>query len=114
MDLKPYNKQEFNKLCANFLGGIYDSDVTKYWFHLPVKWEGVFAPTTNDLKFHSDWNWIMEVVKKIILLRNQINHKEVDAKVYRFQHMFLDEIIDIDFLVKEIWEFLNWYNEQKS
>lgn len=59
---------EYNRLCAKFLGGVYHSDMTRYWFHLPVDWNDDFAPTTEELKFHSDWNWIHEVKEKICQL----------------------------------------------
>jgi hypothetical protein len=59
--------QERNKQIALMLGGVYDTDMTKYWFYLPkgIKWSGIFAPTTSDLSFHSDWNWLMEAVEFI-------------------------------------------------
>lgn len=61
---------DFNRRCALFLRGVYDSDMTKYWFHLPKHLHEnqsylPFAPTTDDLKFHSSWDWIMEIVEAI-------------------------------------------------
>jgi hypothetical protein len=58
--MKPYNEQEFNRLCAEFLGwvledGYYNRDMHHdYSFVKP-----------DEMKFHSDWNWIMEVVERI-------------------------------------------------
>lgn len=62
---------EYNKRCAEFLGvnktlssyylpkfGLY---VNKYG---EVYYEEVFRE--EELKFHSDWNWIMEVVEAIV------------------------------------------------
>jgi hypothetical protein len=59
--MKEFNLEEYNKMCAEFLGGTYDSNLKRYWFRLPI----VLFPTIEELKFDSDWNWIMEVVEKI-------------------------------------------------
>lgn len=96
---------EFNKRCAEFLGGVYDSDMTKYWFHLPVKWDGLFPPTTEDLKFHSDWNWIMEVVEAIQML-------ETKYTVSTDELLGLQLRTSKEAVVQAINQFLIWYNEQ--
>jgi hypothetical protein len=64
--------QERNKQIALMLGGVYDTDMTEFWFYLPkgIKWSGIFAPTTSDLSFHSDWNWLHEAVEFIEKLKN--------------------------------------------
>ena len=114
--MKPFNEQEFNELCAEFIGGVYDSDNTKYWFYLPVEWNGVFAPTTSDLKFHSDWNWIMEVWEKIKLIPN-FDHFYTTIKLGAMRNMICSRFWGNDSkeaVVQAIWQFLNWYNEQKQ
>lgn len=60
---------EYNKRCAEFLGWYYENNK---WLKLESLKSGVIAVlkcnSDFDLKFHSDWNWIMEVVAKIQLL----------------------------------------------
>lgn len=47
---------EYNKLCAEFLNLHRDKEVAIYKFN---------AYPYDFLKFHSDWNWIMEVIDNI-------------------------------------------------
>ena len=71
---------EYNKMCAEFLGivkGYFKSEIDCPI--LEYQWMVVSANCTYEmqkedfpllnvydyLKFHSDWNWIMEVVNKI-------------------------------------------------
>lgn len=98
---------DYNKRCAAFLGGVYDSDMTRYWFHLPIKWDGLFAPTTEELKFHSDWNWIMEVVEAI--LEKCSNSDDMEA-----YYNILDTFPRKEAVVQAINKFLIWYNETSN
>lgn len=127
--MKPYKEQEFNRLCAEFIGWEYiPKDAHPYaflnygWWIKDTYYQDI-DPSNNSnwkgfnssMKFHSDWNWIMEVVRKIISLRNRSNlFKEVYGEVYRFQHTCLDDIIDINILASKIWQFINWYNEKNK
>ena len=60
---------EDNKLIAEFMG--YDYDPNKKQFNIPK--HVYVTPSGNiktdfsvgELKFHKDWNWLMEVVEKI-------------------------------------------------
>lgn len=52
------NTTENNKLIAEFIG----TDVTVDMYFLETSKKYV---NKNDLKFHSDWNWLMEVVEKV-------------------------------------------------
>ena len=53
-------KTENNKIIAEFLGATLTKDLQIMY---PV-YEGD-SSYVKDLKFHSDWNWLMEVVEKI-------------------------------------------------
>jgi len=68
---------EYNKRCAEFLGAIY-SEHARAWgfgnaknigtkmFHGVIYHNVIQAERfEKELKFHSDWNWIMEVVDAI-------------------------------------------------
>jgi len=68
MDLKPYNEQEYNKLCAKFLEWeMSDDDFgIRYWKESP---DGVSNWYLDEMHFHEDRNWIMEVVEKIKTLK---------------------------------------------
>ena len=54
---------EYNKKCAAFLGWDYNKFMDR-WNEEDFQHE--YSNTNSiDLKFHSDWNWIMEVVEAI-------------------------------------------------
>jgi len=105
---KEFNKEEYNKLCAEFLGGI--EYIPKPWYYFPRYQRHWFFPNRLEpnrfiskmLKFDTDWNWIMEVVEKIESLH-------VDNYVTTLPMIAKKEPV-----VQAIWEFLNWYNEQKQ
>lgn len=61
MDLKPYNEQEFNKLCAEFLEWEQSED-GRFWKQTPTESSNWYL---DEMYFHSDWNWIMEVIDAI-------------------------------------------------
>jgi hypothetical protein len=106
--MKPYNKQEFNQVCAEFLGweqgedGYYNRDMHHdYSFVKP-----------DEMKFHSDWNWIMEVVEKINDTPIEDDFIEcIEAKYLIFQRLGKTYKLAV---VEAIWQFLNWFNEQKQ
>jgi len=139
------NTTENNKIIAEFLTGI-KADV----FHLPqfqyYTTEGVFKDyfTFNQLEFHSDWNWLMEVVEKIESLdinqfAKQLGREDITPiegkfylSVYDCQAEFLASVYywqhdnDINGLKKvkgetkiqavynACLEFIKWHNEQKN
>ena len=126
--MKPYNEQEFNRLCAEFIG-LECHEPSGYWT-LPTFMDGD-GWTMTDMKFHSDWNWIMEVVEKIEKLDRvdkrvyfKISGGEVFLTVledfqeatYQFLYQENGYISDSkkEAVIQAIWQFLNWYNEQKQ
>ena len=70
----------------------------------------------EDLKFHSDWNWLMEVVEKI----ESLNHKnnEEHFQLVSFIHHWLrrkhKELTKIEAVYNACIEFIKWYNEQNK
>jgi hypothetical protein len=62
---------EYNKRCAEFLGA--ELYIPKPWYCFPKYQEHYYFKgryesnrfTIKMLKFHSDWNWIMEVIEAI-------------------------------------------------
>lgn len=132
---------EYNKRCAEFLGWKYFSFEQVRGTRVMVGWEDVFYKgKTEELKFHSDWNWIMEVVeaieninRKSILHYNEIkifrNHIDVSydislTKRYTFSDDYSEQALSEgrlakiehfktkkEAVVQAINQFLIWYNK---
>jgi hypothetical protein len=61
---------DYNKRCAEFLGSELKNDGQfDYWTYDHLGFDSIkisgSAWVSGNFKFHSDWNWIMEVVEAI-------------------------------------------------
>jgi hypothetical protein len=92
-----------NKLIAEFMGfqytsiGWYDAEES-----LDLKGDNTF----DELKFDTDWNWLMPVVKKC---REESNDE--DSYWEAIYYSLVD--LDIDNVYIAVVEFIKWYNENK-
>jgi len=70
---------DYNKLCAEFLGWEYakDRDIWNPNMHHDYS----FTYSIN-LKFHSDWNWIMEVCISIGMEFVTTNKEQLIQQIY--------------------------------
>jgi hypothetical protein len=133
--------QEYNQKCADFLGFKYKNQ-SKFWATYPLDNNSYLAKfgymQVETFKFHSDWNWIMEVVEKIESLKyliditdnevyvnsNLIKQKNVtdggtmnshNEKYYPVIVEITDERLSKkEAVVKAINQFLIWYNENNK
>ena len=96
------NTTDNNKMIAEFLGyepnsnGVYPIvciNEGKGW-HLET------------MKFHTDWNWLMEVVEKIISLDNVYAQKK--------QSILNSLSPSISKTYKEVVEFIKYYNDESK
>ena len=112
------NILENNKLIAEFMGGYqYDNHDDFITFD---ETNNMFSHNTislENLKFHSDWNWLIEVVEKIESLGYRI---EIVKHICRI-HIWNKEIIIISENIPKIEAvynscitFIKWYNKQKK
>jgi hypothetical protein len=105
--MKPYNKQEFNQVCAEFLG--WELEDERYWKETPTESSNWYV---DEMYFHENWNWIMEVVEKINDTPIEDDFIEcIEAKYLIFQRLGKTYKLAV---VEAIWQFLNWFNEQKQ
>lgn len=135
---------EYNKRCAEFMGlkrgwwNYQEKPLTedkKQWLDIDGKtFLGTSVYCDKDLQFHSDWNWIMEVVEKIEVnfpkytLEWEYDDREEFSeegkyKAYWFTLMPKDEICkelsDLrsqsrkEAVIQAINKFLIWYNKNK-
>ena len=101
---------ENNKIIAEFMGfelfeGKYYELSQFGYIKTNGEWSDVFYPST--VRFHKDWNWLMEVVEKISEYR--LVYPEQANKVCN-----LKVVINRDALYNACVEFIKWYNEQKQ
>ena len=115
---------EYNKRCAEFLGYINTTPTDKDFdiYHnekgmiIGNKIHTMIEPMSA--KFHSDWNWISEIVEAI---SNKFGGVPFFKEVY--QKWLYEDKSSEDFLifrlkkeelVQAINQFLIWYNENKN
>lgn len=126
------NIVENNKLIAEFMGFVADKSFevkladginTSYYYY---KDDVMYLPET--MAYHSDWNWLMEVVEKIhsmqsygvLINPNGTYIQDEDDKVIcmTFKNEEVNgEIIsssNIEATFNCCVEFIKWYNEQKQ
>ena len=110
---------EYNKRCAEFLGwkNLNDDSFPEY-----VNPLGDFYQL-KELKFHSDWNWIMAVVEAIeklkfnvritiacITIENAFDNDSNLSPIYKFHSTQGEFESKKEAVVQAINEFLIWYN----
>ncbi len=117
-----------NKLIVDFLNTDVNNDGT---YELPqfgtIRPNGDFKTsfTLEQMKFDKDWNWIMEVVRKIEDLSDEENNGEYFFEIYKFgvtifsNGDYVNEIVNtigktkLEATYKAVVEFINYYNENK-
>jgi hypothetical protein len=128
--MKPFNKEEYNKLCAEFLEikpGYFSNELdsprpestpfctyanTTYYLE---KEDNPDCTPYDFLQFDSDWNWIMEVVKSINSVNVYKNNpSDTTLETIREEIRTYLGLCNKEATVKTIWEFLNWYNKQSK
>jgi len=132
--MNPEQIIEFNKRCAEFLGYVNTTPTDKD-FNIYEKKGGEVGNLIEpmSMKFHSDWNWIMEVVEAIekILTPNnfctmfevEMSTDSCEIKMHTQVAMAFEEISDSfddietrentrkEAVVSAINQFLIWYSE---
>ena len=101
-----------NKIIAEFMGAKLTKDLKIMY---PV-YEGDSSYVKN-LKYHSDWNWLMEVVEKIRSIDNKAK-EDFRTKLLHYQRnnktLFNLSILEgKEYVYNACLEFIKWYNENK-
>ena len=118
---------ENNKLIAEFLSvKIHPCETIEKFKFLPIEERGLYnGYFIDELKYHEDWNWLMEVVEKIESLeifdrmgRFNINTKNFDENYTSFITDKDEDFIQcegdtkIEAVYNAVVEFIKWYNNQ--
>ena len=107
---------EKNKLIAEFMGFEY-----KDW--TPEYYQGIIPPINTDwfnnnneicysLKFNSSWDWLMEVVDKIVNKTHLNNTNHLPRQLVLKNIFDSLSTVNISNIYKAVTEFITWYNKQ--
>ena len=115
------NTSEKNKLIAEFIG----TDSLKYLLADKNGNINIDIDIYEQCKFHSDWNWLMQVVEKIESLPDEENYGKFFFEIYQdsisiFSNgHYINELIDVigqgsrlNNVYQACVEFINWYNNR--
>ena len=100
-----------NKIIAEFMGYIKHTQTKAY-----LTTDGYFHE--RDLKFHKDWNWLMEVVEKIESIGFTFETKKNWARITRKGENIIlrweEDKTKIEAVYNACIEFIKWYNENSA
>lgn len=107
---------EYNKRCAEFLGWDYNKFMDRWNEDMHHQYSFV---ESTELKFHSDWNWIMEVVEAIEeLFDGEVLVEISDESCYIGYHKEYEKYATMESkkeaVVQAINQFLIWYKENNK
>ena len=104
---------ENNKIIAEFMNlNLYKS----FWYKSNIATEKQICKE-NNLKFHSDWNWLMEVVEKIESLGYRIEIVKHICRIYLSNKetiIISENTPKIEAVYNACVEFIKWYNNQNK
>ena len=108
---------ENNKLIAEFLGETKQPfEFSQFGYINSLgEWKDTFFD--NQLKFHSDWNWLMEVVEKIESLGYRIEIVKHICRIYLSNKetiIISENTPKIEAVYIACVEFIKWYNNQNK
>jgi len=117
---------EKNKLIAEFMGfNTFNSQLDYKIYDIPQHKRDVVAEQNGgtlfaemDLKFHSDWNWLMEVVETIESLGFRVIIEDANCTIENLPYSNTGkttfEVIKIDAVYNACVKFIKWYNKNKT
>ena len=109
---------ENNKLIAEFLSiKIHPCETIENFKFLPIEERGLYnGYFIDELKYHEDWNWLMEVVEKIESLGYRIEIVKHICRIYLSNKetiIISENTPKIEAVYNAVVEFIKWYNENK-
>ena len=110
---------ENNKLIAEFLSvKIHPCETIENFKFLPIEERGLYnGYFIDELKYHEDWNWLMEVVEKIESLGYRIEIVKHICRIYLSNKetiIISENTPKIEAVYNAVVEFIKWYNNQNK
>lgn len=122
--------EQFIKKCADFLGKDYDTEIysvcTNHLYDCGYRNPEYIENPINWDCYHSDWNWIMEVVERIENTKTtDLSNAEpfvtirlvgCDIKFYNKERLpiLTNAKTKKQAVIQAIDQFIDWYNKQKE
>lgn len=109
---------EKNKLIAEFMGA--KMIVEDYYGINIIKFPDESTKDLNGLKYHSSWEWLMDAVDKIQILRERFNNPKLEYGLTLINAMDRWLYVQHKSLSKKeaVWlavvEFIKWYNTNEN
>ena len=106
---------ENNKIIAEFLSvKIHPCGTIENFKFLPIEERGLYnGYFIDELKYHEDWNWLMEVVEKIESLGYRIEIVKHICRIYLSNKetiIISENTPKIEAVYNAVVEFIKWYN----
>ena len=110
---------ENNKLIAEFLSvKIHPCETIENFKFLPMEERGLYnGYFIDELNYHEDWNWLMEVVEKIESLGYRIEIVKHICRIYLSNKetiIISENTPKIEAVYNAVVEFIKWYNNQNK
>ena len=110
---------ENNKIIAEFLSvKIHPCETIENFKFLPIEERGLYnGYFIDELKYHEDWNWLMEVVEKIESLGYRIEIVKHICRIYLSNKetiIISENTPKIEAVYNAVVEFIKWYNNQNK
>jgi len=100
------NTIENNKIIAEFMGLPMINDEGQINF---IK--GLKHTPDYELRYHKNWNWLMEVVEKCLIGEAEHYDEKANKAISEIYESLCN--INISATYKSVVEFIKWHNEQK-
>jgi hypothetical protein len=106
--VKKMNTTEKNKLIAEFMQPSFKGFAT-------YDYDGMLL-TLENLKFHYDWNCLMEVVEKVESLNVVVEIRKNGCYILRSPNNYTSELENskIEAVYNALVDFIEWYNSTKE
>ena len=97
---------EDNKLIADFMGKEWHKEFFKDVF--------IISPSNITYKFDTDWNWLMEVVRKIrVLVMEDVTDDLYNSEYWdNITHKLVE--LEIEAVYNACVEFIKWYKNENN
>ena len=118
---------ENNKIIAEFLSvKIHPCETIENFKFLPIEERGLYnGYFIDELKYHEDWNWLMEVVEKIESIEYgiyQVDILQEGCKILERCRLLIDNRVSklesdttkIESVYLACVEFIKWYNNKNK